>query len=246
MTDRLDHPPVLLYHSIAELAGTPEGARRSFEMQMAYLARSGFTALAPAEFVRGLDEGEWPERSVLITFDDGYLDFRDVALPILKAYGMSATMFLVHDGLDGGTAAWRGPMYPVMPDTLGWDDVLAMRGEGVHFGSHGKSHVQLGKVDGEELRSEIVDSKRLLEERLGDEVTLFSYPYGSCSQAARAQVEAAGYSAGFGVSPRRSTRFEVFRRIVKPERTLLPFKLRVSAAYQTLRCVRHPFRGDSC
>ncbi len=246
MTERPKYPPVLLYHSISELAATPAQSARAFRGQMGYLARAGYRSLTPVEFLAGLESGDWPRRSVFITFDDGYLDFHAVAWPILKELGMAATVFLVHDGLDGGIEAWSGPTYPVMPPLLGWPEVREMQGKGVHFGSHTLSHPELGKVDPETLTAEITGSKKKLEERLGEEVALFSYPYGGAPAAARRAVEDAGYLAAFGVSPAAPTRYELFRRIVKPSRTLVPFRLRVSRVYEPLRCALHITRGEKC
>ncbi|MDZ4168690.1 MAG: polysaccharide deacetylase family protein [Coriobacteriia bacterium] len=246
MTDRPQHPPVLLYHSIAELAPTPDAGARAFRSQIALLKRSGYHTLTPAEFLTGLDDGEWPRRSIFLTFDDGYLDFHDVAWPILQEFGMTATVFLVHDALEGGIEAWRGPTYPVMPPVCGWDKVLAMRGQGVYYGSHTLSHVELNHAEPAEVVEQVTRSKSLLEQRLGDEVALFSYPYGAASSEARAAVEAAGYEAAFGVSPAAPTRFELFRRIVKPAKTLTSFRLRVSRAYEPLRCALHVTRGERC
>lgn len=246
MTDRLQHPPVLLYHSVAELAPSPQEAARAFRGQMSFLKRSGYRTLTPGEFVKGLADGEWPRRSIFLTFDDGCLDFHDVAWPILREFGMTATVFLVHDALEGGIEAWRGPTYPVMPPVCTWKEVLAMRGQGVHYGSHTLSHVELNKAAPAEVAAQVARSKELLEQGLGDEVALFSYPYGATSSEARAAVEAAGYQAAFGVSPVAPTRFDLFRRIVKPARMLTTFKLRVSRAYEPLRCALHRARGESC
>lgn len=243
MTDRLQYPPALLYHCVAELAPTPDAAARAFRGQMAFLKRSGYHTLTPAEFLAGLDDGEWPKRSVFLTFDDGYLDFHDVAWPILKELGMTATVFLVHDALDGGIEAWRGPTYPVMPPVCGWKEVLAMRGQGVYYGSHTLSHIGLCDAAPDEVVEQIARSKELLEQRLCDEVALFSYPYGAASSEVRASVEAAGYRAAFGVSPAAPTRFELFRQIVKPAKTLTSFRIRVSRAYEPLRCVLHLTRA---
>lgn len=102
----------------------------------------------------------------------------------------------------------------------------------------------LGGLGAEELAAETAHSKALLEERLDQEVLLFSYPYGDCSEAARAATQAAGYAAAFGVSPKVSVRYEVFRRVVRSARTSPPFRLRVSAAYPALRRLSHLMRGE--
>lgn len=243
VTDRLMHPPVQLYHSVAELGAAGAG-RRLFERQIAYLARNGYRTLTPAEFVHAIDEAAWPRKSLLLTFDDGYLDFYTHAFPILRDAGLSATVFLVCDVLEGGADAWRGPHPVPIPPTMNWPQVLEMRRHGMHFGSHGLSHAPLGGLGAKELADETAGSKAALERGLGEEVLLFAYPYGDCSERARAAAEAAGYAGALGVSPAQSRRYEIFRRVVRPAATTLPFRLRVSAAYPLLRGMSHVVRGD--
>lgn len=244
MTDRLMHPPVQLYHRVAELGAAGAG-RRLFERQIAYLARNGYRTLTPAEFVHAIDEATWSRKSLLLTFDDGYLDFYTHAFPILRDAGLSATVFLVCDVLEGRADAWCGPHPIPMPPTMDWPQVLEMRRHGIHVGSHGLSHAPLGGLGAKELADETAGSRAALERGLGEEVLLFAYPYGDCTESARAAVESAGYAAAFGVSPAESRRYEIFRRVVRPAATTLPFRLRVSAAYRPLRRMSHLVRGDS-
>jgi peptidoglycan/xylan/chitin deacetylase (PgdA/CDA1 family) len=245
VTDSLRHPPVLIYHSIAELGGSAMAGRALFGRQMAYLARSGYRTLTPGQFVKAVDEAAWAPKSILLTFDDGYLDVFSDALPILREAGLTATVFLVSDVVDHGLEAWRGPRYPVMPPLMGWSEVLEMADKGICFGSHSASHVHLGGLDADELADEVVRSKAVIEERLDQQIDSIAYPFGDCDNAARSAVRSAGYSAAFGVSPKESQRFEVFRRVIKPARTSVPFRLRVSGAYAPLRRALHIVKGDS-
>jgi peptidoglycan/xylan/chitin deacetylase (PgdA/CDA1 family) len=244
VTEGLSHPPVLMYHDLEEL-GAGGAGRRLLERQMVYLARHGYRTLTADGFMRAIDEGEWAPKSLLLTFDDGYRDFATEVYPILRDTGFTATVFLVADAIDGVATQWSGPRPARMPATMGWPEALALRGQGVSFGSHGLSHALLGGLAADELVEETAGSKARLEERLGEEVALFSYPYGDCSDAARAAVESAGYSAAFGVSPKVSERFEVFRRVVRPARSTFPFRLRVSRAYPALRRALHLVRGEA-
>ena len=241
---RFRHPPVIAYHSIEELDPTGSGAA-VFERQMSYLARSGYRTLSSGEFVRAVESGEWPARSLLLTFDDGYLDFAADALPVLVASGLSATVFLISDVLERGPQEWLGPRPAYKAPLMGWSEVRALRGKGVSFGSHGASHRVYGPALSEEFAREAAHSKAVLEAGLGEAVELFAYPYGECSQAAKSAVQAAGYAAAFALKTRSPDRFEIPRREPAPREGTLRFALRASSAYPAMSRASHllPPRG---
>src|ERR1700753_3650558 len=90
--------PVLMYHEIADVTATPSKlavAPEVFADQVAYLSDAGFTALTAGELAGILEDGrgQLPERPVVLTFDDGYGDFYDHALPLLKQNGLTGTIF---------------------------------------------------------------------------------------------------------------------------------------------------------
>lgn len=245
MTEPLLHPPVLLYHSLEELGVGDGSGAKLFERQMAYLAHNGYRTLTPAQFVVAINDSVWDPKSLLLTFDDGFMDFYTDAFPVLRQSGLTATVFLISDVVEQGLDAWKGPQYPVTPPVMGWREVRELAEQGIGFGSHGVTHSKLGALKGAQLADEAVRSKVAIERELGAGIQLFSYPYGDCSEATRSAVEAAGYAAALGVSPRESQRFEVFRRIIRPARTSIPFRLRVSGAYPALRRSLHAVRGDA-
>lgn len=182
--------PVLMYHSIGgtdRLAVRPE----AFAEQMAYLKDNGFT---PLPFGR---RGRTAERPVVITFDDGYADFHEHALPVLERFGFPATVFVttgwLHDA--GPHAAGRPP-----GRTLTWRQVEEAAATGVEIGTHSHSHAQLDQLGDADLRDELCRSRELLQDHLGRPVTVMAYPYGYSSARVRREVRACGYGAACAVA----------------------------------------------
>ena len=174
-----------------------------FEAQMQALKDKGVTVISMADFLawrRG--EKAIPEKSAVISIDDGYLSGFKVAWPILQKFGYPFTMFIYMDYIKGETKSGG--------QSLGWDQLAEMRDAGVEIESHTVSHSALnarkGKTDEEYLawlKSEIVGSKEKLEKNLGIQVKAFAYPYGLHNQEVRDVVKDAGYEVAFTVWGRR-------------------------------------------
>jgi peptidoglycan/xylan/chitin deacetylase (PgdA/CDA1 family) len=176
--------PILMYHGVDERL-SPE--RRSlvsilpeeFERQMAWLHTGGYQSASLIRLARCLAEGEpLPERSFVLTFDDGFEGLYHHALPILQRYGFSATVFLVA-GHVGGLNDWKGQpaVIPSLP-LLSWSQIEEMSKLGIEFGSHTLTHPRLDQLGVQDWERELVGSKAVLEDRLGCPVESFAYPYG--------------------------------------------------------------------
>jgi peptidoglycan/xylan/chitin deacetylase (PgdA/CDA1 family) len=110
-------------------------------------------------------------RYVVLTFDDGYRDFHDVAWPILKKFGYAATMFLPTGCISSDRKQLNGR------DCLTWDEVTSLAGQGAEFGAHTVSHVQLYQIDRKDIEHELRASKQTIEATLGKDVEHYSYAY---------------------------------------------------------------------
>lgn len=187
--------PIVTYHSVKPKV--PEGngltvSVRTFDRQMAFLKRHHYNVV-PLEAVPAYIVGaqKVPARTLSITFDDGYEDNYTYAFPILKKYGIPATVFVIVE--DIGKPGW-----------LSWDEILEMQRSGlVSFGSHTLTHPFLAASSPEVQRKEIYDSKKLLEERLGVAVNSFAYPMGNFDARVRQTVHDAGYRVAVGTHPGR-------------------------------------------
>ena len=189
--------PVLGYHSISD--EYRDGTLRwsvspsDFGEQMALIRERGLTPLTVSRYgamLRG--EAPLPPRPVLITFDDGFADLADTALPMLRRYGLTATAYVITSRLGVAPPPGGDPM-------VDWDGLQELHAHGVEIGSHSYTHHPLDCLRPRELRSEIVRSRSELEDRLRVPVLSFAYPYGYHSPAVRRAVWAAGYSSACGV-----------------------------------------------
>jgi peptidoglycan/xylan/chitin deacetylase (PgdA/CDA1 family) len=194
--------PVLLYHKIDR--PTPDVKIRGafttparFERQLSYLKRKGYrfmTASAIAEHY--LNEGEFPERTICLTFDDGWKDNYANAFPILKRLEIPATIFLVPTCIGENstkvTAEGEGPR-----EHMSADDIREMAGAGIEFGSHSMNHKLMDRIGEGEIESEVNESKSFLENLLQRDCRVFAYPAGFHTEFARDAVRRAGYIGGF-------------------------------------------------
>jgi peptidoglycan/xylan/chitin deacetylase (PgdA/CDA1 family) len=110
-------------------------------------------------------------RQVVLTFDDGFGDFMTAAFPILSQHGFGATVFLA--------TAFVGnqPRLFKQKECLTWCDIRELHKGGIEFGSHTVNHPQLHDLDRSQIRAELLTSKSMIEQELGNEVFSFSYPY---------------------------------------------------------------------
>jgi peptidoglycan/xylan/chitin deacetylase (PgdA/CDA1 family) len=133
-----------------------------------------------------------------LTFDDGYADFVDNALPLLARWDCGATLFVLPGRL-GGDNAWdpEGPRRPLLTAA----GIRSAAAEGVEIGSHGLTHVDLTQADDATLKAEVAESRSVLAELTGTTVDGFCYPYGTIDARAMAAVREAGYTYACAIDP---------------------------------------------
>jgi peptidoglycan/xylan/chitin deacetylase (PgdA/CDA1 family) len=202
MTARNRTVPVLMYHHVSPVDGMITTSPVNFELQLAWLARHGYRSLSSTEFAAHLAGRAAPPRSILITFDDGYLDNWVYAYPLLRKYGFSAMIFLITSLIgDGPARHFLGQ--EGLPETpshrecgeriqagesdsvmLRWDEVLAMRDSGVvEFHSHTHTHTRWDKSPQAAeknalMAQELADSRAVLAARLGGVSEHLCWPQG--------------------------------------------------------------------
>jgi len=191
-------PSILMYHSIADSSDDAFSVSvGAFREQISWLSEHGFEVIPLSILVRSIQTRSNGNlrKKVVITFDDGYKDFLDNALPILLDFRAPATVFLVTDLL-GGNASWNesGKHVPLMSE----DEVRCIKAQGISLGSHTATHANLPLLNHEDLRRQLADSRDTLS-FLGESFYAFSYPWGQWSSQVVDAVKAAGYECAVAV-----------------------------------------------
>ncbi|MFY8001662.1 MAG: polysaccharide deacetylase family protein [Candidatus Kapaibacteriota bacterium] len=233
--------PILTYHRIvrnkAEGGSLPIWVTESqFEEHLQILKHGGFTTLTVNDLAALPTLGErfnpdW--KPILLTFDDGYEDNYSLLFPILQRYGFTATIFLVagmtHNDWDKGIpGAERLPLLNIA-------QIQEMQRYGIDFGSHSMTHPRLASLDLLQAQAEISTSKHILEDRLGQAVMSFCYPYGSLSPDVKRLVGDSGYQ--FGIASDSGSAFlhedllEVRRIGVFPNTNARGFRRKITGGY---------------
>lgn len=195
--------PVLMYHHVTPSGGSLSCSVKNFESQMRFLAKHGYTTLTGEQFAGFLKGEAVPNKSVLLTFDDGYLNNYEYAHPILQKYNMHALMFLITQYIHAG------PIRPTMLNgadlvnspghyeckeliaqgranevMLRWDEVRAMQQANTfEFHSHTHTHIRWDKeIDNSnknnKIREDILQSQVEFKEHLGGISDHLCWPQG--------------------------------------------------------------------
>ncbi len=180
-----DRLAILAYHSIDETGSVVSVSPRRFADHMNAIAEADFRAvtLADAEEHRA-SSGKWPDRAVVITFDDAFSNVHELALPVLQEHGFTATVFVINDYIDSANEWERSPPGLGRQTTMNEAQLAALATEGWEIGAHTKTHPDLRELSDAQLEEQIVGSRTDLEQRLGRSVESFAYPYGMFDQRA--------------------------------------------------------------
>ena len=236
---------ILFYHRVSndrdELAVDPD----SFAEQMDYLASEAYRVVDVLAAIDLLSSGKPLARTVAMTFDDGFLDVAEHALPILSEHGFSATVFVSPAVTDGRTSfSW----YPAgQPPLLNWDDIIELDRDGtLRFEAHSLTHPNLPTLDDTVAWKEIAGSKVELENRLGRVVQAFSYPSGLYGDREERFAWEAGYRVAVscepGVNNRSTDLFALKRRQVDGRDSLLDFRAKLGGGHDSSPPLRGLYR----
>jgi peptidoglycan/xylan/chitin deacetylase (PgdA/CDA1 family) len=240
--------PALLFHRVGpSRPGTYPSLTvqpRRFEHFMGLLRDRGYTgvsARAWSAWRRGV--ATMPKRPILLTFDDGYADLGDYALPLLDRLGWGATVFIATSTV-GGRSAWDEPEGAANP-ILTAAEVRRWSARGVEFGAHGMTHSDLTLVDRETLLGEVLGSRDALAELLGRPVTSFAYPYGRYDDKVREVVGSSfevAFSTEEGLNDGETDRTRLRRTMVQATDTAIDLVLRARLGWSPFERVRARIR----
>ena len=190
--------PVLSYHKFARNnSDNMTVSERSFEEQMRFLKKNGYHVVSLDEFFDFRDfRAQIPKKSVVITIDDGWRSTYDIAFPILKKYGYTATLFVYTDFILKTNK------------TLDWALLTEMSNNGIDIQSHTKTHRSLNWSDEQEsfreyfdsVRKELTESAEIIKKRLNKDVTYLAYPYGDTNPLVIALLVKLGYKGALTVN----------------------------------------------
>ena len=234
---------ILCYHAVRDDWDSVLAVRvAEFEAHCRHLAARR-TVVDLETAVRRLDgSGRLPRGQTAITFDDGFSDFATHAAPVLHRHGLPATMFLVAETLTaaGRPVDWVVPKPSVALTTLSVTEVLDLRDRGVTFGSHSYSHHDLDTLDAAECEHDLRTSREVLEDVLGQPVTLLAYPRGRHNRLVRAAASRAGYRFAFTLpeAPERASAHAVPRVGVYRDNTVTTLRVKGSRWYLPTRTSR--------
>jgi peptidoglycan/xylan/chitin deacetylase (PgdA/CDA1 family) len=229
--------PIIMYHSInpdAQSENRLAVSEEAFERQIRFLKNQRYNVLSLESIAALIKEKKRiPTKTVAITFDDGYKDDYIYAFPILKKYNLPVTIFVIVNEV--GRA-----------DRLSWDEIKEMQGAGiVTFGSHAIGPEPLVNIKSdEEIKRQISDSKRILEEKLGRPINAFSYPEGRFNDRIKQLVIASGYKLAVATNPGKGfANNDIFAlkrlRISSTANNLFVFWVETSGFYNFIRERRH-------
>lgn len=182
--------PVFAYHLVdSHIPADPIGnaltvTPAQLEAELKYLQAHRIRAITAQEFAERLARGEALDHVAVLTFDDGYLDARTEALPLLQRYGAKATFYVVAHTI--GT-----------PRHLGWADIRALLAAGMEIGAHGTDHLDLSQMTPKEQQFQVLHCIETIARYTGVRPRTYAYPSGQYDSETLAVMKAAGIEAAF-------------------------------------------------
>lgn len=239
--------PVVMYHRVIN-SKENEGVHGTyiyadiFREHLKYLKDNNYEVIT----FRDLDKLSWRNRFneqkkyIILTFDDGYVDNYELAFPILKEFGFKATIFLMAESTynEWDVKASNEKKFPLMSKEM----ILEMQDYGIEFGAHTFNHPKINKINSEEIKHQVLDCKKILEEKIGKEIITFAYPYGILNEYAKQVAEEAGYT--FAVATDSGTvclsddLYRIRRIAIFPNTNLRSFKRKVKGNYNFIKIKR--------
>ncbi|EMN26755.1 polysaccharide deacetylase family protein [Leptospira kirschneri] len=189
--------PVLCYHHLAPQGGPMGGYNlhpNLLEEQFKFLKAAGYQTVRLDEFysyINGKKPSDFPDKPILLTFDDGSKTHWEVLVPLLKKYGFTASIFIYPSIISSGKKYY-----------MTWDQLNNALDSGVlDLGSHTLYHPKLPTMSRALIRKQLLESKQILETKTGRKVIDLAYPFGLFDPRVIEEAKAIGYRMAFTVNP---------------------------------------------
>ena len=223
---------ILCYHRVNSLLRNYlTVSNENFREQMSWLADQGYKTISLSDLLSGNPGGE---RSIVITFDDGYEDNYRNAFPAMRPYGFTGTIFAVAGSIEA-------------KDYLSVTQMREMTDAGFSFGAHTVNHVHLKMISSEAKRREIFQSKELVSKAAGRSCDVFCYPYGEYDKESVKLVREAGFKGACSNIPGANRKivnpFLLKRTEIGGGDTLEDFSKKIAGACDLLHAGLHLIRG---
>ncbi|WP_084190924.1 polysaccharide deacetylase family protein [Methylomarinum vadi] len=192
--------PVLSYHNFSRGPSSNKltVSAKDFREQLHYLKEHNYHVITMDQLIEFLDYGQVPERSVLISLDDGWISSYEIAYPLLREFGFNASLFIPTDFINSGSNR-----------AVSWAQLKEMVSDSIiDIQCHSKSHRDLSTINGNEsfaeyiraVNQDVTKSKQIIYEKLGKRVTALAYPFGNTNPLVMALLRLQGYKTAFTVN----------------------------------------------
>lgn len=233
---------ILMYHHVGPLEAIPVPSQQvplegwgfhltpeALEFQMLALGERGWRFVSMDQYLAGLNGGETGQKLAVITFDDGWVDNYQWALPVLQRLKLPATFFIVSGAMNGVPPERR----------MDRGMLLELLAAGMTIGTHSRTHPNLAGIDEADAWEELRGSREDLEDLLGVKVDVLAYPGGRFNDRVVRQVQAAGYRAACssiaGGRNGEHSRFWLYREIFSDRLDTLRDRVLLHTAGRTLQ-----------
>ena len=202
--------PIFMYHHIQDVSDNLSLSPAKFRSEVEYLSQNNYQVITLSELFN-----DTPGEKAVLTFDDGYKDVIDNALPVLKKFGFRGVVFIIVNNI--GQSGY-----------MSFDDLRVLKNEGWEIGSHSLTHPDFKILSDELAKKQIVESKKILEDGLNIKIEYFCYPAGRYNETTVNLVKEAGYVGAVTIKPgtknSKDKIFELKRIRIQSAETLFGFK----------------------
>ena len=195
--------PVLMYHRVADVPRNRLAVPPAmFAAQMAYLKEHGYHTISLAALnAYYLVHAPLPARPIVITFDDGFVDNYTTALPILRQHGFTACVCVISDWVDREND-WEDFPGKAAAHTMNWEQLHGWQQAGMGIVCHTANHPRLPRLSDEDITREFSESKRALQEQLGQPMDFLCYPYGDFDARVQRLAREVGFKGALAIFER--------------------------------------------